>query len=248
MQDILQIVVQAFLRMKKVKLKPSCMFVHQNVSDITAGEKNMEGRRQLLDTLDEMTKLAAKDEGNFDAEYFSDVINFDVRHDVKYFAQLWEGSPPMAPPNPNYCENIQELKKTIMSQASKSAGMKLTDLCKRTEDLWEASLNEQFVFSFRNSLEVSAYRRLETEYGIWKETLHSTMLEIHNEQQTNIENKSIHDLKRELNEKRKEVKKSMSEFFEKDTDKRILFKWKCLFECKIKKFYEQIMRELKYIT
>ncbi|KAF4115325.1 hypothetical protein G5714_002814 [Onychostoma macrolepis] len=39
MQDILQIVVQAFLRMKKVRLNPSCVFVHQNVSDITAGEK-----------------------------------------------------------------------------------------------------------------------------------------------------------------------------------------------------------------
>ncbi|XP_067226568.1 interferon-induced very large GTPase 1-like [Chanodichthys erythropterus] len=45
MQDILQIVVQAFLRMKKVKLNPSCVFVHQNVSDVTAGEKNLEGRR-----------------------------------------------------------------------------------------------------------------------------------------------------------------------------------------------------------
>ncbi|KAI2644728.1 Interferon-induced very large GTPase 1 [Labeo rohita] len=40
MQDILQIVVQAFLRMKKVKLNPSCMFVHQNVSDVTAIEKH----------------------------------------------------------------------------------------------------------------------------------------------------------------------------------------------------------------
>ena len=41
MQDILQIVVQAFLRMKKVRLNPRCVFVHQNVSDVTVGEKNM---------------------------------------------------------------------------------------------------------------------------------------------------------------------------------------------------------------
>ncbi|KAL0154616.1 hypothetical protein M9458_048879, partial [Cirrhinus mrigala] len=50
MQDILQSVVQAFLRMKK------------NVSDITAKEKNMEGRRQLQETLDEITKLTAEEE------------------------------------------------------------------------------------------------------------------------------------------------------------------------------------------
>uniref|UniRef100_A0A8C2CK23 VLIG-type G domain-containing protein n=1 Tax=Cyprinus carpio TaxID=7962 RepID=A0A8C2CK23_CYPCA len=113
MQDILQIVVQAFMRMKKVRLNPSCVFVHQNVSDVTAGEKNMEGRRRLQEALDEVTKLAAKDE-NYNAECFSDVIRFDVQNDVKYFAYLWEGNPPMAPPNPDYCENIQELKETIM--------------------------------------------------------------------------------------------------------------------------------------
>ncbi|KAF4100215.1 hypothetical protein G5714_018411 [Onychostoma macrolepis] len=101
MQDILQIVVQAFLRMKKVRLNPSCVFVHQNVSDVTAGEKDMEVRRRLQETLDKMTKLAAKDEV-YDAECFSDVIEFDISNDVKYFAQLWEGNPPMAPTNPNY--------------------------------------------------------------------------------------------------------------------------------------------------
>uniref|UniRef100_A0A671LTK8 VLIG-type G domain-containing protein n=1 Tax=Sinocyclocheilus anshuiensis TaxID=1608454 RepID=A0A671LTK8_9TELE len=129
MQDILQIVVQAFLRMKEVKLNPSCVFVHQNVSDVTAREKNMEGRRRLQETLDKMARLAAKEEV-CDAERFSDVIAFDVQKDVMYFAQLWEGNPPMAPPNPSYCESIQDLKKTILSHVSNSNGMMLTDIKK----------------------------------------------------------------------------------------------------------------------
>ncbi|XP_057201334.1 interferon-induced very large GTPase 1-like [Triplophysa rosa] len=249
MQEILQIVVQAFLRMKKVKLNPSCMFVHQNVSDVTAGEKNMDGKRRLLDTLDEMTKLAAKDEV-CDADRFSDVIAFDVQNDVKYFAQLWEGSPPMAPPNPNYCENIQELKKTIMSQASKSAGMMLIHLKERIKDLWEALLNERFVFSFRNAVEISAYRRLETEYSKWTWTLLSAMLEIENKLHNQIENEAIHevnqrDLKRKLKPKSDEVNESMSEFFEKDTDADILIQWKVSFEIKIKDIYENIIRETR---
>ncbi|XP_051988823.1 interferon-induced very large GTPase 1-like [Xyrauchen texanus] len=249
MQDTLQIVVQAFLRMKKVRLNPSCMFVHQNVSDVTAGEKNMEGRRRLLEKLDEMTKLAAKDEV-CDAECFSDVIAFDVQKDVKYFAQLWEGSPPMAPPNPNYCENVQDLKKTIISHASKSDGMMLKDLKGRIEDLWEALLNERFVFSFRNSLEISAYRKLETEYSKWTWSLRSAMLEIENKLQNKIENETIHEvdkshLQRELKEKSEEVKKSMSDFFEKDKDKEILIEWKTSFEIKIKELQENIVRETK---
>ncbi|XP_026115991.1 interferon-induced very large GTPase 1-like [Carassius auratus] len=249
MQDILQIVVQAFLRMKRVRLNPSCVFVHQNVSDVTAGEKNMEGRRRLLEKLDEMTKLAAEVE-DCDEECFSNIIAFDIENDVKYISQLWEGSPPMAPPNPKYCENIQELKKTIEMHASKSHGMMLRDLKDRIKDLWEALLNEQFVFSFRNSLEVATYRKLETEYSKWSWSLRSAMMEIDNKLHNNIENRAIHeveetDLKRELKKTSEEVKKSMSEFFEKDTDKDILIKWKTSFEMKINELQENIVRETK---
>ncbi|XP_050962530.1 interferon-induced very large GTPase 1 isoform X2 [Labeo rohita] len=249
MQETLQIVVQAFMRMNEVRLNPSCVFVHQNVSDVTAGEKNMEGKRRLQEKLDEMTKLAAKDEV-YDAECFSDVIKFDVQNNVKYFAQLWEGSPPMAPPNPNYCENIQELKEAIVSNVSKSHGMMLKDLIDRIKDLWEALLNERFVFSFRNSLEISAYRRLETEYSKWSWSLRSAMRETENKLHNQIENEAIHevdrtDLQGELEKTSKEVKKSMSEFFEKDKDKDILIQWKISFEIKIENVEENIVTETK---
>uniref|UniRef100_A0A9J8A3H7 VLIG-type G domain-containing protein n=1 Tax=Cyprinus carpio carpio TaxID=630221 RepID=A0A9J8A3H7_CYPCA len=249
MQDILQIVVQAFMRMNKIRLNPSCMFVHQNVSDIAAGEKNMEGRRRLLEKLDDMTKLAAREE-DFDAERFSDVIAFDVEKDVKYFAQLWEGSPPMAPTNPNYCENILELKQTIITHASKSDGVMLTHLRDRIQDLWEALLNEQFVFSFKNSLEIATYKKLETEYSKWAWSLRSAMLEIEYKLHNKIENKVIHDieetdLQTELNAKSEEVEKTMSEFLEKDRDAGILKQWKASFEIKIIELQENIVRETK---
>ncbi|XP_077058243.1 interferon-induced very large GTPase 1-like [Siphateles boraxobius] len=249
LQDILQIVVQAFLRMKTVKLSPRCVFVHQNISDVTAREKNMEGRRRLQETLDEMTKLAAKDEV-CDAECFCDVIRFDVQKYVKYFAQLWEGSPPMAPPNPNYCENIQELKEYIISHASNSHVMMLKDLKDRIKDLWEALLNERFVFSFRNSLEISAYRKLETEYNKWTWSLRSAMMETENKQHNKIEIKAIHevdetDLQRELSKTSEKVKNSMSEFFEKDKDKDILIQWKTSFEIKIKDLEKNLVKETK---
>ncbi|XP_077058433.1 LOW QUALITY PROTEIN: interferon-induced very large GTPase 1-like, partial [Siphateles boraxobius] len=241
MQDILQIVVQAFLRMHKVRLSPSCVFVHQNVSDITAGEKNMEGRRRLLETLDELTKLAAKDEV-YDVECFSDVIRFDVQKDVKYFAQLWEGNPPMAPPNPNYCENIQELKESIQTYASKSHGLMLKDLKVHIKDLWEALLNERF--------DISAYRKLETEYSKWSWSLRSAMMETENKLHNKIEIKAIHeveetDLQRKLSETSEKVKNSMSEFFEKDKDKDILIQWKTSFEIKIKDLEKNLVKETK---
>ncbi|XP_026106935.1 interferon-induced very large GTPase 1-like [Carassius auratus] len=247
MQDVLQIVVQAFMRMKKVRLNPSCVFVHQNVWDVTAGERNMERMRRLLEKLDVMTRLAAEEEDS-DAECFSDVIRFDVQRDVKYFSQLWEGSPPMAPPNPNYSENIQDLKETIITYVSKSDGTRLKDFRVRINDLWEALLNERFVFSFRNSLEISAYRKLETEYRKWSWSLRSAMMETENKLHNQIENEAIYEieetgLKIELKKTREEVEKSMSEFFEKHRYKYILIQWKTSFEIKIKDLQENIVRE-----
>uniref|UniRef100_A0A8C5U7A8 VLIG-type G domain-containing protein n=1 Tax=Malurus cyaneus samueli TaxID=2593467 RepID=A0A8C5U7A8_9PASS len=120
MQDVLQIAVQAFLRMKKVNLSPSCLFVHQNVGEITAKEKNMEGQRRLQEKLDEMTVIAAQQEF-CDISSFSDVIGFDVNTHIHYFAHLWEGNPPMAPPNPTYSQNVQQLKSKILQAAKKES-------------------------------------------------------------------------------------------------------------------------------
>ncbi|KPP56465.1 Interferon-induced very large GTPase 1-like, partial [Scleropages formosus] len=61
-------------------------------------------RGAFMQLLDEMTCLAAKEEEECDVKCFNDVISFDVTRDIQYFAQLWEGNPPMAPPNPRYAE------------------------------------------------------------------------------------------------------------------------------------------------
>ncbi|XP_077078414.1 up-regulator of cell proliferation isoform X2 [Siphateles boraxobius] len=248
MQDILQIVVQAFMRMKKIRLNPSCMFVHQNVSDVTAGEKNMEGRRRLQEKLDEMTKLAAKEE-DCDTEFFSDVITFDVQNDVKYFAQLWEGSPPMAPPNPDYSRNIQELKDIILSKASKSGGITLSQFKMRISDLWNALLNENFVFSFKNTLEIAVYRKLETKYSDWTWSLRSAMLSIEDKFYNRIANGKIkvqeNDLLADMRMTKEKVEKSMMSYFEEDKDKEILCQWRGRFETRINDLHDDLVKGTK---
>ncbi|XP_029912998.1 interferon-induced very large GTPase 1-like [Myripristis murdjan] len=249
MQDILQIVVQAFMRMKKVKLSPSCVFVHQNVTDIGAGERNMEGRRRLQEKLDKMAQLAAKEE-DCDAECFSDVIAFDVQKDVKYFAQLWEGSPPMAPPNPDYSESIQELKNIILSKASKSNGMTLLQFKNRILDLWNALQNEHFVFSFKNTLEIAVYRKLEVQYGNWTWMLRSALLNIENQLLNRIENEKLDKvdhsyLIKEMTTSHEEVKTAMKTYFDENEDKEMLAQWQGRFESKIQEFYDEQMKGVK---
>ncbi len=75
-------------------------------------------------------------------------------------------------------------------------------------------------------------------------------METENKLHNQIENDVIHeveetDLHRELKKTSEEVKKSMSEFFEKSRDKYILIQWKTSFEIKIKELQENIVRETK---
>ncbi|XP_074511552.1 interferon-induced very large GTPase 1-like [Sebastes fasciatus] len=249
MQDVLQIVVQAFMRMKKIKLSPSCVFVHQNVTDIAAAEKNMDGKRRLQEKLDKMASLAAKEEV-CDARCFSDVIAFDVQKDVKYFAQLWEGSPPMAPPNPGYSASVQELKTIILSKASRSAGITLSQFKSKIQDLWKALMNEQFVFSFKNTLEIAVYRKLEIQYGNWTWDLRSNMLTIENGLHTQIENGKLDKvelnyLHKEINKTYGEITKAMTTYFDDDRDKEMLVQWRGRFESKIKEFHDEQVGAVK---
>ncbi|KAM4530866.1 interferon-induced very large GTPase 1-like isoform 2-T2 [Odontesthes bonariensis] len=249
MQDVLQIVVQAFMRMKEVELSPSCVFVHQNVTDIAAAKKNMDGKRRLQEKLDKMAQLAAKEEA-CDVECFSDVIAFDVQEDVKYFAQLWEGSPPMAPPNPDYSESVQELKKTILSKASKSAGITLSHLNSKIQDLWKALMNEHFVFSFKNTQEIAVYRKVEVQYGNWTWDLRKEMLTIENQLYPRIEKGQLDKvelsyLSKEISKTYEEIQKNMTAYFEDHSDKEILIQWRGRFENKIKEFHEEHIRGVK---
>ncbi|XP_016367848.1 interferon-induced very large GTPase 1-like [Sinocyclocheilus rhinocerous] len=99
-------------------------------------------------------------------------------------------------------------------------------------------------------VQVTVYRKLETEYSKWSWSLRSAMMESENKLHNKIENEAIHeveetDLQRELKKTSEEVEKSMSEFFEKDKDKDILIQWKTSFEIKIKELRENIVRETK---
>ncbi|XP_062391364.1 interferon-induced very large GTPase 1-like [Sardina pilchardus] len=171
MKDILQIVVHAFLRMKEVGKKPRCLFVHQNVSDMSAHDSNMRDRKKLMEQLDEMTRAAAKMEKKVTYTKFTDVMEYDPDKDSYYIPGLWHGTPPMAPVNTGYSENVYELKRSLIGSVQTSDEVKRNnakDFLKWTVVLWDAVKYEKFIFSFRNSLVADAYTNLCTEYNKWE--------------------------------------------------------------------------------
>ncbi|XP_039465296.1 up-regulator of cell proliferation-like isoform X2 [Oreochromis aureus] len=170
MKDILQIVVHAFLRMKEVGKKPKCQFVHQNVSDVSAHEKNLRDRKLLLEQLNEMTQAAARMEKKEENKSFTDVMEYSPDTGNWYIPGLWNGNPPMAPVNAGYSEAVYELKKNIIQMLGncESSANNILDFKEWMTSLWTAVKHENFIFSFRNSLVADAYMRLCTEFNKWE--------------------------------------------------------------------------------
>ncbi|XP_060599958.1 interferon-induced very large GTPase 1-like [Ruditapes philippinarum] len=167
-RDILQVIVHAFLRLKMTNkdldIKKSCSFLHQNVTDTSASDKMMSGLRKLIQTLDEMTKESAESENIKNITTFNQVIEFDINSQVWYLKNLWQGNPPMARVNTEYSEKVIDIRSSILKKAlaMKDKSYKsLDDITEHAHNLWKGVLNEDFVFSFRNSIEIKAYKAME---------------------------------------------------------------------------------------
>ncbi|KAM8746787.1 up-regulator of cell proliferation-like [Acanthopagrus schlegelii] len=190
MKDILQIVVHAFLRMKEVGKKPKCQFVHQNVSDVSAHDKNLRDRKLLLQQLNEMTQAAAKMEKKEANKSFTDVMEYSPDTGNWYVPGLWNGNPPMAPVNAGYSEAVYELKKNIIQMlgSCESSANNILEFTEWVKSLWNAVKHENFIFSFRNSPVADAYMRLCTEFNKWEWEFKKEMYKWVTEADTKISN------------------------------------------------------------
>ncbi|XP_018428439.1 PREDICTED: up-regulator of cell proliferation-like [Nanorana parkeri] len=201
MKDILQIVVHAFLRMKEIGKKPNCQFVHQNVSDVSAHEKNMRDRRKLLEQLDEMTKAAAKMEKKAGITSFNDVLDYDLDTHSWYIPGLWQGVPPMAPVNSGYSENVNKLKQHLIEfMKSQNASCKIGEFITWIESLWRAVKHEKFIFSFRNSLVADAYNKLSMQFSQWEWEFSKKVYNFVIRTENNIRNQSAENMDTETYE------------------------------------------------
>ena len=227
LDDILQTSLHAFIRMRNVEMNPGCLFVHQNVPDILASSKSQMGRQKFHNKLDNMTQAAAKVE-NCDEQYdsFRQVIDFDDKKHVFYFPSLWKGDPPMASVNTGYSESAQTLKTALieMTQDKRTCRCALETFKLRVQQIWQAVLQENFVFSFKNTLEVCAYNELDSQYAQWSWNVRSKMLEWENTTKLEINNfdteskvlklkveQQITEKRVESDEKKSEVKRTIIE-------------------------------------
>ena len=165
MTDVLEIVIHALIRInlaKRTLTKPSCLFVHQNVSASDAEDKLKVQKEKLLTKLDQITRSAAEEEKVSHIHQFKDIITYDEHNYAFCMPDLWQGQPPFATVNLGYSDRVARIKMTL-TQFIVSGNLlpAISSLTTRISDLWEAILSENFVFSFKNSEEVKAYADLD---------------------------------------------------------------------------------------
>ena len=254
--DVLNAAVHAFMRMSEVNLKPSCRIVHQNVPAVAAENKLLQGRLKTKDKLDKMTKAAAKDTDK-EAKYkfFSDVIEFDHKEDVSEFVGLWNGELPMAQVSSGYSKRAQQLKVDIIKKCEKtqqyrnSVPLLLTHLGK----LWNAILQEDFVFTFQNTYEIVAFKTLELKYSDCSCEFTTDMNVLQQAAESELYGCMVTELEAMLKKHMKllqdgaldafkKYEKQMIDFFRVDD---MMLKWKQDIEIRLKQLYEELERNAK---
>lgn len=250
-KETLQICFQAFLRMKSVKVKVSCIFVHQNASEATTKDDNKEGRRKFFEELNTISLLAAKEE-NQNVSGFSDIMQIDIESQVFYFKTYLEGDPPMASPNPSYSQNVQELKVKLLSIAKWQPSFnapRLSEFKAKMNDLWNALMKEDFIFHFQNSLAVTVYNRVEKKYLEWSWKLREHALqmqtELHNLFIASSESVEKYEKHMSLYDIYKNLLEEMEKFFREDNHTDMLEQWRATFVKRLETLTEQLVLEIK---
>ena len=208
------------------------------------------GRDKFHEKLDKMTIAAAKEE-QLEGEYpsFKAVIHFDDERDIWYFPNLWKGDPPMAPVNPGYSDRAQELKCGLISLARQKGSCTISRFHFRVKQLWKAVLAENFIFSFKNTLEVTAYNELDVKYAQWSWRLQRTLLELESENETVIgsaafeklhylENELIGNARTLLVKVHQELKDDMKKFFQESEHSETLAQWRELTEIRLMSYMQ----------
>ncbi|PAA49561.1 hypothetical protein BOX15_Mlig012665g1 [Macrostomum lignano] len=243
--DVLQIVSHVFLKMRAASenlvRNKSCLFIHQNVSATDSRERTQTARDRLLETLNKTAQAAAADQGIEEVKSFSDIIAFDCNKSVIFLPTLWEGEPPRAPVNPGYSRGIQNAKCRLLECLRNASKSKLTleQFPTRLNDLWEAVLKEDYLFSFKNTLEINAYRdvqrcyiehRKKMELDVWTNVTKVHLPKMRSCTDIDLLSRTLRELTSEttkyIEERFGEVNKELKKFFTSHDQNQIIVQWK----------------------
>ena len=180
LENFLEVSTAALMRMNKAKCHPNALFVHQNC-DPSAGEKNISTKDTFIKRMNAAVQTQAAGFQMQDIFLgFTDIVNISINDDFFYFPQLFEGTPPMAPPSYKYSMACSKLVSYILKKMNsiyeKHGEAKTFKIfSEKVESVWNGVLKETFVFSLVNSAEIQARHSIAQKLSMLKNTMESQL-------------------------------------------------------------------------
>ena len=259
LSDILQTVSHGLIRIKNIEISPSCKFVHHHVTEPGAKAKTASGKQKFLEVLDENVQKACELElckGNYNS--FSELMKFDESQDILYFKPLWHGNPPMAKVNIQYTEDAQALKMSLINHAGKYKSFcSFNTFYTKIESLWDAVLDEQFLFSFRSTLELIVRKEYDQLHGEWNAELRIVFLEWECKARNSLikdKGKNTKEWKKMLlktivsllQQKKDEIIQKRDIYFVENEHNTILAEWKAKSNENIDSYYKEFIEKAEF--
>ena len=165
-----------------------------------------------------------------------DVIKFNPE-DVLYFPNVSEGEPPMTSVSSGYVGKVQELREKILNQHQDVQFQVVKEWSQKVLDIWKSVIKENFVFSYRNILEINARIELDKSLCSWYSKFIQDLISVKSDFITRLYNVEYDSLEStlqqiidELNTKVTETKsqsdKIMQQFFIQHDKKEIFEQWR----------------------
>ena len=164
----------------------------------------------------------------------------------------------LAPVNPGYSEKALSLQSHLVERVKQSASLlRLSAIEVQITDLWNALLHEKFVFSFKNTLEVTIYNSLEAKYVDLSWSFKSKMLEwernagheINNsnpDQLKDLEKRLLHEeLPRVVNKWHTELETQLLLYFEESEQRAMLTQWQSGTIIRLKRLRQELNNHAK---
>ncbi|KAL3309638.1 Up-regulator of cell proliferation [Cichlidogyrus casuarinus] len=187
MEGILEICMFAVVRMTAINARCKTAFVHQNVTGIDVKAKTRDLRVKINKHLEKVKKLVVEQEG-VNKEDINECLNLDSEKLAYYLPNYKTSGTPKAVYQDEYTKHIADLKRDVLTEM-KGSGISFAEVGGRFERVWNALMKENFIFSFKNAIDLQVNRGIEKEYHKLLNRFKKKLIEVTNQVKKEIREK-----------------------------------------------------------
>ena len=185
-------------------------------------------------------------------------MKFSGTEDVLYFAPLWRGNPPMAKINTEYTKEAKNFKISLINciDQPKRSCCSFAEFSIKINTLWNALLCEQFLFSFKNTVELIIRKEYDQRHSEWNAEFRLDFLKwehragvlFHKDESQDADDRKkmlLEEVQKILEQRKDHILEKRDKYFEESIHNVILAEWKATSNDKINNYCQEYIEWAK---